>query len=196
MGKQTSSIGNLPDWERVSKPFTNMSAIRPRSTWLATGMSSRISNSRLGNLWTSPQGRHVRVTTADMDAPTLERLIGMARVNLEQAQAASRVTVFINVTVIVAVTVVSNQLFPGWLKTAVTARAWYSEGLIGVLVSFALLASFTSAYSWGGVASARDLLNLLELRAAGLRGQGSPRRTEDDEGNPVTDLRSAQLSDL
>ena len=181
------------EWKPLAEIFTNLSAIRPRRTWLGTGMSERLGAYRMDRLLRSREAVRFDAAVAGLSRDDLRRLSGMARINLEQAQAASRITIFLNVTILVAALVLSNQLAPGWL------RLLWETGDAGLRVTIATGAvalmgvwAGVSAYSWGGVAAARDLKHLLEIRLDAMASTLS----ETDPGDTVADLRSAQLSDL
>ena len=181
-------------WAPLADIFTNRSAVRPRQSWFKTGVSERLGQDRLERLLRSREAVRFDAAVAGLSDKELLTLLGMARVNLEQAQAAARVTIFLNVTIFIAAFVLVNQLAPGWIS-----QVWASAdpGLRVVIAVGALaivgVSITVSAYSWGGVAAARDLKHLLEIRLAGTL----PDMPSEAEANDaVADLRSAQLSDL
>ena len=183
-------------WAPLAAIFTNWSGVRPRGSWFRNGMSERVGSQRMARLLRSREAVRFDAAVAGLGRGDLKRLHDMARINLEQAQAASRVTIFLNVTVVLGALVLLNQLAPGMIS-----ELW-REGddalRTTIVTGFVILATVwitVSAYSWGGVAAARDLKHLLEVRLAGTL-PGLADADEGEAGDAASDLRAAQLSDL
>jgi|GEM_PF-3383947 len=191
----------LSDWDRLSKIFTNLSSVRVRSNWFTTGMSSRIGPQRVQALLKDKRTHALDAIIKRNSADDIARLISIARVNHEQAQAAFRITILLNVTIIIGGLLLSNQIVPGWIVNIVNGEdRGMRAGLLTFLISIPFVAGSIATYSWGGVASARDLLHLLELRLSGMEdgrldtyAVGARQLTD---GDMVSDLRSVQLSDI
>jgi len=193
--KAKTPAAPLMDWERVERIFTNASAFSLKSV-LRTGVSERLNQHRVSRLVEGKRAKALDAIVRDMSKRDLRRLKVMGRVNLDQAAAAFRVTVFSNVTLFVAAFAISNQIMPGWIADiwmaadAVDRIIHVSAILFAVMVGAGL-----SIYGYGGVSAARDLNHLLDLHLVDM-DDGDLATVEDYASNTVSDLRSMQLSDV
>ena len=182
------------EWARLRRCFTVWDAVRPKPHW-NRGFSERMGPDRLAKLVEGGAARKAARVLDGLDARELRRLRVAADVNLEQAQAAARITILINITIVVASFVLLNQLFPGFLM-----RMWdradpaWRGGIVAGFVVFPLVCIWVGSYGYAVVASARDLKHVVELHLAGM--EDGRLSTLAPEGSPLDDLRSAQLSDI
>jgi len=160
-------------WMELLEHFSNWKMVKPRMYWLKTGVSERLSIKRLKRLENSKAGQEFFKLTKNLSDQNLDYLKGLSQINYEQALPAARVSVFINVSLLFALLSITSQLFPGYVLELFNG---VREGSIKSDTNHALAVGFFSAlfgiiptsigvslYSFGGVAGARDLKNLIEL---------------------------------
>ena len=137
------------------------------------GSEMCIRDRRIKSLENSKAGQEFFKLTKNLSDQNLDYLKGLSQINYEQALPAARVSIFINVTLIIALLSISNQFFPGYVLELFNR---VQEGSIKSDINHSLAVGFLSAlffmiptsiaialYSFGGVAGARDLRNLIEL---------------------------------
>lgn len=160
-------------WKELLEHFSNWKMVKPKMYWLKTGVSERLSIKRIKSLENSKAGQEFFKLTKNLSDQNLDYLKGLSQINYEQALPAARVSIFINVTLIIALLSISNQFFPGYVLELFNR---VQEGSIKSDINHSLAVGFLSAlffmiptsiaialYSFGGVAGARDLRNLIEL---------------------------------
>ena len=166
-------------WREAMHLFSNFRGMRPRRSW-ASGLSVGTGPKRLERL-TGSKG-------AAQLMPKLERLSDRelvifrtyARINLEQAEAAMRLSLIANITIPVGFLVILNQFFPGTVLELVE-YAGPEAMLVGVGLAAGLLLILIW-YSYAGVFQARDISHLAAIAAA-KRGAG----VSDQEGSGDSD---------
>ena len=194
--KTKPPVAELTEWERIERIFTNASGIRPGKGWMS-GLSERVGAKRVSRLLSRPEAKALDAVVAGVSVSDLRRLREMGRINFEQAQGAFRLTVFSNVTILVALLAISNQIAPGWIAefwaaADSTERAAHLSGVVvGVIIS-----AWITFYAYSGVSSARDLNHLLDLHLVGMEDGDLDTRPADAPATPVEDLRAMQLSDI
>ncbi|QYJ01131.1 hypothetical protein KUV46_01755 [Thalassovita mediterranea] len=166
-------------WREAMRLFSNFRGMRPRRSWMS-GLSVGTGPKRLERL-TGSKG-------AAQLMPKLERLSDRelvifrtyARINLEQAEAAMRLSLIANITIPVGFLVILNQFFPGTVLELVE-YAGPEAMLVGVGLAAGLLLILIW-YSYAGVFQARDISHLAAIAAA-KRGAG----VSDQEGSGDSD---------
>ena len=195
--KTKPPVAELTEWERIERIFTNVSGIRPSKLWLS-GLSERVGPSRVSRLLSKREAKALDAVIAGVSMPDLRRLRAMGRINFEQAQGAFRLTVFSNVTILVALLAISNQVAPGWIADVWQAadQRQRTTHIMGLIAGIAVSAGIT-LYAYGGVTSARDLNHLLDLHLVGMEdGDLDTLPAATEPADPVEDLRAMQLSDI
>ena len=211
MGKRktkraTPAVDVLPGlgshWRRLQAIYSVGSALRPRRHWVE-GRSERMASNRLEGLVGAREARRAAHVLHGLPLSDLRRLLVAARINHEQSQAAARLAVLFNVTGVIAMVVISNQLFPGWITQTWQSADATDRSILAFLAGVGVAVSACyGMWAYGAVASSRDLRHVLELRIAGMEdgAQEVPDRLPGDATpepvGVVEDLRSAQLSDI
>lgn len=170
-------------WPEIAKAFPNRAFMRISPSWFS-GLAPRVTSSRLERLQSTPPALKLRELTAGLDAARMRQLLAYSEVNLDQAVAALRLTLIVNISVPVGFLVLFNQFLPGRIQDFIGTMP-----SMAVLVPLALMLSVLVGILWfayAGVDAARDLNHLLRLRLAETGGRG-----EEDEGgmeSVVTEL--------
>lgn len=102
-------------WDSLADQFRNFRGVSPRWSWLKNGLSERADRRRVRLLETGREGRGFQSIVKNCTLHEVQYLLCRSQVNLEQAQAAARVIVVLNVTIIIGFFVLVNQFFPGFL---------------------------------------------------------------------------------
>jgi hypothetical protein len=152
-------------WREATQLYANAKGMRPRRSWWF-GLSERAGGDRLSKVTERPAARRLAGRLAqlsDVDARLFET---RAALNLDQALAAMRVTLVMNLTLPVATVLFVNGLLPG----GITGFFGLDEGdvaLLGVAIGLAALSiGGLLWYVFAGLQQARDLHHLALLDAA------------------------------
>jgi len=186
-------------WDALAHQFRNWRGVRPRKSWFVSGLTERAAPTRLRLLEGGPDGKRFFELTKSLDTRDLCYLLVRAEINYEQAQAAARISIILNVTVIIGFIVLINQVFPGRIGS-LFVELTLSEILfwLNMLIIILSVMIAVSSYVYGGAAMARDLKNLLELALA-RRDFKSTRNATDETGRSASvagDFRQTFISDI
>lgn len=189
MDQPSDSIAKVDKiWEELLIAFSNWKMVKPKKSWLQSGMPNRINHHRMMRLKNSSMAKTFFKTTKDFSDDEFKYLHTLTKLNLEQVTPAARLTMIMNVTVIIGLFVILNQALPGYLAE-ILGRFFdgnyansHERGLtyaaIFGLLSFIPFASGVTLYYYGGIAGARDLKNLTEF-SMGRRGIGNQEAVSD-----------------
>jgi len=159
-------------WQKLLKAFSNWKAVKPKKSWLKTGLSERLGYRRMENLERSLSAKTFSELTQNLSDDELKYLHNLSRINLEQVTPAARISLIINVTSIIAFFVLVNQMLPGYIAeimqdlTRQGPNTPLAYGILAGFITFIPIGIFITMYCFGGVAGARDLKNLIELKLA------------------------------
>ena len=175
-----ASLATDPLWREARALFSHTGALRPRLNWF-TSMSSRTGPRRLEALTGSRQARRLWHLLLNSSAYELRRFAVRAQVNHEQAKAALRINVIVNISVPLGLLVLLQEVVPALGEALVELVELSTLILAGSIGLGLLLLSLWHAYKL--TAQAQDLhhialLALAERDIAPPAG-GAP-DTEDD----------------
>jgi len=196
--KPTENIEAI--WDQLAKEFRNWNGVKPRASWIKTGLSERAGYNRLRILEGGRQAKLYFSLTKDLAGRELNYLHRRAEVNLEQAVVAARLATILNLTVFIGALVIFNQLFPGLIAKYALGMMQGGDAAAVIISIFTIALFFATvigvlSYSHGGTAQARDLKHLLELSLARRALRGSDGK-EDENAGLDTDLRENFISDF
>ena len=185
-------------WPKLQAIFSARSVLRPAWKWFTSMGMERLAGNRLDMLLHGRGARRAAPLLEDLSVSELRRLLALARINFDQAQATARLAVLFNITGVIAALVISNQIFPGWVADYMVADDAVDAVLIAIVVLIGVgIALYYGLYALGAVVGARDLQHVLEIhllnRVADTEGAKPPESAQPDI---LDDLRSAQLSDI
>ena len=193
-------------WDELAKIFNNWEGIRPRISWLTTGLSERAGYKRLRVLEDGKQAAKFYDITKDLKTRQLRYLLKRAELNFEQAYNAGRISMVINGSAVIGFVVILNQIFPGAIQSffkflflslnnptstldVIGSVISLSSFLMGIITLIVVL-----SYSYGGTAQARDLKHLLELSLARREYYEGKRHHEDSGSENI--LKESFLTDI
>lgn len=171
-------------WREATRLFSNVKAMRPRKSW-ASGLSVGTGPKRLERLMGSKGAAQLMPKLEALSDRELVIFRTYARINLEQAEAAMRLSLIANITIPVGFLVILNQFFPGTVQE-LFAYAGVDAMLFGIGLAAAALLMLIW-YSYAGVFQARDISHLAAIAAA-RRGAGSADQEsggDSDEAGPL-----------
>lgn len=166
-------------WREAMRLFSNFRGMRPRRSWMS-GLSVGTGPKRLERLTASKGAAQLMPKLERLSDRELSIFRTFARINLEQAEAAMRLSLIANITIPVGFLVILNQFFPGTVLELVE-YAGPEAMLVGVGLAAGLLLILIW-YSYAGVFQARDISHLAAIAAA-KRGAGA----SDQEGSGNSD---------
>lgn len=188
-------------WDKLAKEFRNWNGVKPRWSWVRTGLSERAGYKRLRILEGGEQAKVYFSLTKTLSGRELSYLHKRSLANFEQAQAAARSATIMNLTIFIGALVIFNQIFPGMIaKVALTLMQ--SNDSLGVWLAVITTAMFlimvigVLSYSYGGTAQARDLKHLLELSLARRALKDDNVSASSDDGGIGSDLRENFITDI
>ncbi len=164
-------------WRKATELFSNLRGMRPRSSWL-TGLSVGAGRERLKRLTNSKGAQTLMPKLEALPDSEFAVFRSYAQVNLEQAQAAVRLSLVANITIPVGFLVLVNQFFPGSVRSLV-AYVGADAMLLGLLSAGSLL-FFAIWYCYAGVFQARNLEHLTMIAAAKRRHTPDQAGAEDE----------------
>ena len=154
-------------WGEATTLYANKRALRLSRSWFTKGMAERAGGDRLSVMRRRPGAKRVAHLLEGLSDPDLRVFHARAAINLEQAVAATRLTVLYNISVPLGVVLLVNELAPNLVALvfadsgpAVTGAAW--SGLLALL-GLVFLAIW---FCFAGVHQARDLYHLATLAMA------------------------------
>ena len=150
-------------WQETTVLFSNLRAMRPRRSWL-TGLSVGTSPKRLDRLTQSRSAAQLMRRLLAMTPADFAVYRAYAHVNLDQAEAAMRLSLIANITIPVGFLVIVNQFFPGSIQQLLTIVG--PAAMLGGVGCAAFLLVFLIWYSYAGVFQARDIVHLTAIAAA------------------------------
>ena len=170
-------------WREADAAYANRKAMKPRRGWWA-GTPERVPPGRVRALLHAPAAKTVAPLIARLSDGDFRVFQARAAVNLEQAVAALRLCVLVNVSAPVGAILLANALFPGSLIEAFDDRGVLIGALCGLVVGVVyLLLLFWYAYA--GTHGARDLHHLTLVEAA---RRGVPVQQAGDQNATETRL--------
>lgn len=174
-------------WREATELFSNLRGMRPRSSWL-TGLSVGAGRGRLKQLLTSSEAKKLTPRLEALPDAEFAVFRSYAQVNLEQAQAAVRLSLIANITIPVGFLVLVNQFFPGSVRSLVS-YVGVDAMLLGLLSAGSLL-FFAIWYCYAGVFQARNLEHLTVIAAAKRRGAAATAGEDEvDRPSPGSDTQ-------
>lgn len=162
-------------WREAMHLFSNFRGMRPRKSW-ASGLSVGTGPKRLERLMASRGARQLMPKLEALSDRELVIFRTYARINLEQAEAAMRLSLIANITIPVGFLVILNQFFPGTVQELFDYAG--VEAMLGGTAAAAVVLLLLIWYSYAGVFQARDISHLAAIAAA-KRGASA----SDDEGS-------------
>lgn len=171
-------------WDEATRLFSNLRGMRPRSSWL-TGLSVGAGQGRLKRLTESRPAQTLMPKLIALPDSGFSLFRSYAQVNLEQSQAAVRLSLIANITIPVGFLVLANQFFPGIVRQLVEYVG--ADAMLLGLASAGSLLFLAIWYCYSGVFQARNLEHLTVIAAA-------KRRRGPDAGNASED-RSSRTSE-
>jgi hypothetical protein len=170
-----------PLWDAAEALFPAAAFMIPSATW-GFGLSGRTAPKRLARLTATRRAKRLEALLDGTTTAALQRLLTRSQVNLEQARAAQRINLIMNISVPTGAFVFLTQAAPDALRRMIDMSDW---GAIILGLGFALsillgLLWFTQA----SVTAARDLHHLLVLLAADRGVYDGGRTSEDDSEYP------------
>lgn len=187
-------------WDKLTRVFSNKSALRLRRAWFQSGVAERTAAKRLRLLEGGREGKAYFKITQDLSPRDLRYLYARAVVNVELAQNAARVNIVLNVTAIIGFVVLTNQMFPGlfqdYFRDALAETNPIDKALsLLIPLLIAVVSLSILIYSQAGVAAARDLKHLIQLSLA-RRDYDVAEDENNVPSNSVDDLRENFISDI
>ncbi len=177
-------------WDELASVFSNWRGVRPRRHWFTTGFSERLGPARMRRLEGGEDGRRFFQMIENCSVNELEYLHRRAVINFEQVSAAARLAIIMNITSVIAMFVLINQLFPGSIGGMIaSAFTGNDAAFAGGLIAFIFVSLFILTYCLGGINMARDLKHLLELALARRKISPTDKSYEDalDVTAPLSD---------
>lgn len=171
-------------WQDASAQFSNLRGMRPRRSWFSA-LSVGASRNRLQKLKNSKDAETLLPKLAALSDGEFSVFRSYSQVNLEQAEAAVRLSLIANVTIPVGLLVIANQFFPGIIQGVVKETG--VEAMLGGFLSAALVLFVLIWYCYAGVFQARNLDHLTTIAAArrlGADGTGTTRRGNRGPNEP------------
>ena len=164
-------------WREAMHLFSNFRGMRPHRSWMS-GLSVGTGPKRLERLTASKAARQLMPKLEALSDRELVMFRTYARINLEQAEAAMRLSLIANITIPVGFLVILNQFFPGTVQEAFDYAG--VEAMLGGIGAAAVVLLLLIWYSYAGVFQARDISHLAAIAAA-KRGVASG--DEEDGGD-------------
>lgn len=156
-----------PVWRELAGYKSPRTHWTPGLHWL--GLPTRSHWDRLARLAESKPARKLLARLAPCTGAELSQLLALATINAAQAEIAFRRAFVINISAPFAVIVAFGQLAPETFAEILTPLR--EEGMIGLVVlGLAALILFSIGYAYIRAADARDLRDLVQVRAAALGG--------------------------
>ena len=185
-------------WPKLQAIFSARSVLRPGLKWFTSMGMERLAGNRLDILLGARGARKAAPLLEGLPESELRRLLALARINFEQAQATARLAVLLNITGVIAALVLSNQLFPGWVADYMVAEDAVDAVLIAIVVLIGVgIALYYGLYALGAVVGARDLQHVLEIHLLNRKADAEVAKpSESEQASVIDDLRSVQLSDI
>lgn len=156
------------DWDTV-QAFFPVRKTSPRFLW-NYGLSSRMHRYRLRKLLSGKGAGQLANLLRERSDRRIKALRTFAAVNHEQATAAFRITVVINVTIPVLFLTVLNILTPGSVPEFIASLYADDPDVLSFLIVFTsvvlCLGLFVIGFSVASLGYARDIRHLIDLFAA------------------------------
>ena len=175
-------------WREAMHLFSNFRGMRPRKSW-ASGLSVGTGPKRLERLTGSKGAAQLMPKLEALSDRELSIFRTYARINLEQAEAAMRLSLIANITIPVGFLVILNQFFPGTVQ-----KVFEYSGPEAMLAGFGLVAVILLMliwYSYAGVFQARDISHLAAVAAA-KRGAGASDEKDGGDGDEAGPLEAVE----
>ena len=152
-------------WDEASGLYANRKGMRLSRVGVF-GLPSRLLPDRVAKLTGAAGAKRVRHLLGLLSDPDLRVFHARAAIGLEQATAAARTCLIVNVSAPIGFFVLLNSLLPGsieetYLSDPVTAAFFVSGAFVA-----ALGVSIVVWYAFAGVQQARDLYHLATLEMA------------------------------
>ena len=198
MTEDTAQLTADNVWQQADGLFSNLRGMRPRLSWL-TGLSVAAGRKRVERLTGSAGAARLMPKLAALSHEEFAVFQSYAQVNLEQSEAAMRLSLIANVTIPVGILVIANQFFPGIVQGFIdysgTDATLAALGAAGTALFLAIW------YCYAGLFQARDLAHLTVIAAArrsspngtGVRSGGTasrPKRPADEAAEPTQSLEN------
>lgn len=171
-------------WREAMRLFSNRRGMRPRRSWMS-GLSVGTGPKRLERLMASRGARQLLPKLEALSDRELVIFRTYARINLEQAEAAMRLSLIANITIPVGFLVILNQFFPGTVQELFDYAG--VEAMLGGIAAAAVVLLLLIWYSYAGVFQARDISHLAAIAAAkcGASASDDEGRGNGDEAGPL-----------
>jgi len=156
------------DWAQIQSLFPR-SGGRRMLTWVS-GVSPRLGRHRLSRLLALPATGPLAALLDQRDIGRIKALRTYAAINLEQASAALRMTIIVNVSIPVIIIAILSQVSSGqvwadlWSFYTEEAYQWLALAVPLVLALITVLIVLASGATQLG--QARDIRHLIDLFAA------------------------------
>ena len=175
-------------WREAMRLFSNFRGMRPRRSWMS-GLSVGTGPKRLERLTSSKAAAQLMPKLETLSDRELVIFRTYARINLEQAEAAMRLSLIANITIPVGFLVILNQFFPGTVQELFDYTG--VEAMLGGIAAAAVVLLMLIWYSYAGVFQARDISHLAAI-AAGKRGAGASDQESGGDGEEAGPLEAVE----
>ncbi|RIJ25817.1 hypothetical protein D1224_01470 [Henriciella barbarensis] len=175
-------------WRDTMRVFSNFRGMRPRKSWLS-GLSVGTGPKRLERLTNSKGAAQLMPKLEALSDRELSVFRTFGRINLEQAEAAMRLSLIANITIPVGFLVILNQLFPGPVQNVFEYSG--PEAMLGGIGLVAVILLMLIWYSYAGVFQARDISHLAAIAAA-KRGAGLSDEKDGGDGDEAGPLEAVE----
>ncbi len=158
-------------WDDIVALFSNKIGSRHAVKVMTTGLSPRLGHLRVRNLEKTESAQKLNELTRDLALEDLKYLYSRAIVNKDQAEAAARITIALNVSFVVGAIFFLNLISPNFLNIAleniIEGKApFYLIFFTAVMALYMVFGIFHFARSFAATNTARDLENLLHMELA------------------------------
>ena len=152
-------------WAEASALYANRKGMRLSRAGFF-GLPSRLLPDRVAKLKDAPGAKRVRHLLGLLSDADLRVFHAQAAIGLEQATAAARTCLLVNVSVPIGFLVLLNSLLPGSLEETYFSDAALAVGFLSGAAALAASISLVVWYAFAGVQQARDLCHLATLEMA------------------------------
>lgn len=174
-------------WREAMTLYSNARGMRPRPNWL-TGIADRMPSDRVERLERTKDAQRLCAIFERLDDAEMRQFRTRAEVNLDQAVAAMRLSLVVNMSAPVGFILVLNQVLPG--RLAETLLGLGPLVFLGSITIFIVTLVIFLWYCYAGVAQARDVRHLCLLEGA-RRGAAEHTGSSTEEIYPETDVSDA-----